>query len=179
MKLTILAILSLTCACNSQTFNLKRVADYNSAYDVSTSISMELHAPPNGDMLFTISNYGYGSVSRIYFETGDTFDGVLMLQSNDVVFEASKPKKPPGGLKEFDTSFMFQAVDPKPKNGILDGDTLSFLLCGDVAEAQNMRVALHVIGLPDGRSDVYVGSIPEPACLGAVGFLRLLRRRRD
>lgn len=147
-------------------------------------------------VLFTFTNTGTvsSSVEQIYFDDNVLLGSPTIINGAGVAFAADgSPGTLPGGntiTPIFTTSFSVAADNPAPSKGINPGEQLGLLFSGVtlpqvVADLNDgdLRVGMHVLAYPNGRSEGFVNQVPEPGTLGLLGagllgLLGMARRGR-
>ena len=134
------------------------------------------------------------SIARIYFDDNSLLGIAGITEGEGTSFSqpATLASLPGGNALEppFVTSeeISFDGDSPSPHNGVNPGEWLqitfninggTFAAVIDGLDTGAIRIAAHVIALPDGSSESAV-AVPEPAtvCLLGLGSLALLRRKR-
>lgn len=168
----------------------------------SDSLDLDLYVkvtdPATGQVDFTFHNDSSinSCLSEIYFEDGLLLGSASITYGPQTLFDYSaRPKNPPG-CYTLEPLFMtteglsFDSEPAPPKNGISpdewvritfdleNGGTFETVI--NELNTGALRIAAHIISLPDGSSESAV-NVPEPAtiCLLGFGSLVLLRRRRS
>jgi hypothetical protein len=170
-----------------------------SFYDSSDlNLYVEVTDPATGQVDFTFNNESLvtSCISEIYFEDGLLLGSATITEGPETLFHYSaKPKNPPGcntlePIFITTEDFSFDSEPAPPKNGISPDEwvriTFDLENGGTFATVINelntgaLRIAAHIISLPDGSSESAV-NVPEPAtiCLLGLGTMVLLRRRRS
>jgi len=135
------------------------------------------------------------SVGGLYFEKGP-LDTVVALELGDGTFfeEGGNPARLPGGRSitpPFETAYVVRALPPTFQNGIGPAEQLTLIF--DLApnttfddlitqlHSGELRIGIHVIGLPDGSSLSAINNTPEPAAVMILGMgcLLLIGMRRN
>jgi len=133
------------------------------------------------------------SIARIYFDDNSLLGVAGITEGDGTSFgQPGTPSNLPGGNSlepQFVTSeeISFDGDSPSPHNGVNPGEWLqitfninggTFAAVIDGLNTGAIRIATHVIALPDGSSESAV-TVPEPVtvCLLGLGTLVLLRRR--
>lgn len=138
---------------------------------IGDDANLNIIAYVSGDVL-TIRNNSKGSITGVYFDGGSE---PLLMPTVDVSFTPSSHKLPGGKQIDFSNTWSFAASAPAPKNGVIEGESVSFR----VAELPN-KIGVHVQALVGGESASYFAAIPEPSCLTLLAcsvILTILRRR--
>ena len=160
------------------------------------NLYVEVTDPATGQVDFTFYNESSvnSCISEIYFENGLLLGSASITEGPETFFHYSaKPKNPPGAHAlepVFVTTdeFSFDSEPAPPKNGVNPGEwvriTFDLKNGGTFETVINelntgaLRIAAHIIALPDGSSESAV-NVPEPGtvCLLGLGAMVLLRRR--
>jgi hypothetical protein len=149
-----------------------------------------------GQVDFTFYNESLleSSIARIYFDDNSLLGIAGITNGEGTSFsQPATPGSLPGGNAlepPFVTSeeISFDGDSPSPHNGVNPGEWLqitfninggTFAAVIDGLDTGAIRIAAHIIALPDGSSESAV-TVPEPAtiCLLGLGSLALLRRKR-
>jgi hypothetical protein len=135
------------------------------------------------------------SVARIYFDDGSLLDIATLTNGPGTNFSEKYPgpgNLPSGNLIDFvaDREFTIGALNPPPQDGVNPAAPdewvrirYNLVAGGDLAsvigelQSGELRVGIHIIGLPDGSSESAIMVVPEPATmlllgLGALGLLK-------
>jgi len=145
---------------------------------------------------YNISEF-QSSVAQIYFDDGVLLDISTVTNGPGTIFSenAQTPNNLPGwNLIDFhaDREFTIGALSPPPENGVnpatpLEWVTIRFdLVPGanlesvvDELYTGELRIGIHIIGLPDGSSESAIMVIPEPATIAMLLFgVALMKKRR-
>ncbi len=149
-----------------------------------------------GQVDFTFYNESLleSSIARIYFDDNSLLSIAGITEGEGTSFsQPATPGSLPGGNSlepPFVTSeeISFDGDSPSPHLGVNPGEWLQitfninggkFAAVIDGLDTGAIRIAAHIIALPDGSSESAV-TVPEPAtiCLLGLGSLVLLRRRK-
>jgi len=139
-------------------------------------------------------NLADSSIARIYFDDNSLLGVAGITEGDGTSFgQPGTPGNLPGGNSlepPFVTSeeISFDGDSPSPHLGVNPGEWLqitfdinggTFAAVIDGLNTGAIRIATHIIALPDGSSESAV-TVPEPAtvCLLGLGSLALLRKRR-
>ena len=148
-----------------------------------------------GQVDFTFYNESLveSSIARIYFDDNSLLGIAGITDGEGTSFsQPATPGNLPGG-NTLEPPFVaseeisFDGDSPSPHNGVNPGEWLqiTFDINGGTFEAVidelntgALRIAAHIIALPDGSSESAI-AVPEPAtiCLLGLGALALLRKR--
>jgi hypothetical protein len=172
----------------------------NGSFSDSPDLNLyaEVTDPATGQVDFTFHNESLvnSCISEIYFEDGLLLGSADITEGPETLFHYSaKPKNPPGcnmlePLFVTTEGLSFDSEPAPPKNGINPGEWVritfdlenggTFETVINELNTGALRIAAHIIALPDGSSESAV-TVPEPAtiCLLGLGSLVLLRRRRS
>ncbi len=173
----------------------------NTAYCNDLNINMEVSDAGLNNVDFTFHNISQieSSIANIYFEDGSLLSIAEILEGPGTKFgDNPKPSNLPSAqnlIAPFKsvTEFSIGAISPKSKNGINPSERLTIrfdLKTGSsyqsiISELSScdLRVGLHIIGLPEGSesavNDPRPIEIPEPAAMGilAIGGLMLRMKK--
>jgi hypothetical protein len=168
----------------------------NDISDLDLYFELQDGGPGRIDLAFHNQSLIDSSMARIYFDDdADVLADLLEIDGLAMAFTSfPSPHNVPGGhsidpIFEADTAISIGADPAPPKNGINPGQwtTVTFQLpdgitITHVAAALNdssLRIATHVIALPDGSSASAINiPIPQPATVGILAFGTLFLRLR-
>ncbi|OHB58471.1 MAG: hypothetical protein A2Y07_03940 [Planctomycetes bacterium GWF2_50_10] len=167
--------------------------------DPGLIITMELFDVGSNQVEFKFQNSSTiaGAIAQIYFEQGplQSLASINWGSQKAVEFTSgATPPNVPGSTAistPFQVIFSVGANKQPPKNGLSSGEwlTVTFNLApgktfADVTSSINsqggFRVGMHLVSLPDGNSEGFVNTVPEPATLAvlALGSAVLIPRRK-
>jgi hypothetical protein len=164
-------------------------------YAHNSSIDLYFKVVPNAsgiDFTFHNDSTVSSSIAGIYFDDIGflTYNSITNGTGTAFNYGAAPGNLPAGNnlTPSFQADYAFGADSPATKNGINPGEwvTISFNLKAgntstDVINAlnnHNLRVGVHLIGLPDGSSESAVQA-PEPATVLLLGLGALVLRRKQ
>jgi len=170
----------------------------NGSYYNSPDLDLYVEVSDGEDQVdFTFYNESLinSSITTIYFD-GDSLLGIVdITEGTGTSFsQSATPSNLPGGKaleSPFVTTTGFSAGSeaPRPHSGVNPGEWVqitfdlinggSFQSVIDELDTGVLRIGVHIIGLPDGSSELAI-AVPEPATIAllALGALALLRKRR-
>ena len=212
MILTILVMVGVILSCSpvfAISFNFVDIPPDN-GINISNYFSGELIDNGGGQVLFKIFNNVPSPsgifIGSVFFDFGQNLLSLIGFDSADsspsnlskVDFVQKTSGKFPQG-SNLDPKFVFNVQEVahhggSNKQGIDDGEVGAFLFSGIYADAASalqsgdLRVGIHVQGIPFYNSDSYVSSstvspVPEPSTLllvglGIMGFAAFRRKRK-
>lgn len=208
--LAALAVMTLAPRALADTpISFARISN-NASVDLAPYLQASFAPVDSSHVLFEFRNlasdFPNSFIRSVFFDDLDAsplLASATILNSPGIQFNAVSPGTLPGGSNitpPFDTDLQFTADPPPAKGGIrpfnLDQDMLQIQFIGDYSSIMDglssgdLRLGLHVQGLPGGTSDSFVNLppgplVPLPSALHAAGMLmvglvtvRTIRRRR-
>lgn len=166
--LLVLAVVGLAGPAAGSSFGFGCIAGTQSACAVGgTQLSLDVTDSGSGTVTLTLRNVGpvASSVANVYFDVAFEFGDTSVLASAGVSFdEGGRPRRLPGGQNVgFSSDMRFAALNPKPRNGVNPGESLSIVLTlsggdtySDVLDAftsGTMRVGVHLISIASASCD--------------------------
>jgi len=179
-------------------YPLEIFTNNGSFYDsLDLNLYVDVNGVATGQVDFTFCNESTvnSCIAEIYFEDGLLLGDAGITNGLGTLFNYSAiPKNPPGSntlVPLFVTTeeLSFDGEPAPPKNGVGPGEWVritfdlenggTFAAVIDELNTGALRIAAHIIALPDGSSESAV-TIPEPATVSLLGLgaLGLLRRRK-
>jgi hypothetical protein len=197
------AALSAVSAAPASAFSFVNIAGGDTPGDAYVNSFTFDVLNQGSSVLFKIKNSGDAAapsmfISKVLFDDNKYLSNPVNIgNAGQVAFSggAGKDQLPQGG-KSFTTDYAFSSNNGDGNAwGVQAGETLGLRFTGNynnvifALKSGDLKVGLHVQGLPNGASDSYISSIantettPEPLTMlaagAAVGFGTMFKKQRD
>lgn len=203
---SVVAVLALVSSADAALYGFTRIST-NGAQDVAAQLFVDVTDAGSGQVDFKFLNSGplASSITDVYFDDGTLLGIASVINGPGVEFsQGASPGNLPGGetvTPPFEATAGFTADSDAPvsANGVNPGEflTIRFNLKDGKTFADtiaaldggvDLRIGIHVQGLPDGESDSFItsGQVPEPAsivawlvCTSGLGLVLRSRMKKN